>query len=114
MSIQYSDNLVMLNAVVATTTSEAFDVSKRQLISIQFIASGGTSVFTIDASNDGVNWVTSIAFLDSASTATGTSVVSKSVASTTALATVNPSFRFIRVVATLASGTATAVLESKG
>ena len=114
MSIQFSDNVTMLDAVAATTTSETFDISKRQLVSIQFIADTGLSVFTIDASNDGTNWVTGIAFLDSKATATGTSVTSKSVSSSTAMAIVNPSFRYIRVVATYTSGTASAVLESKG
>lgn len=114
MSIQYTDNIKIIDAVATTTTSDAYDISKRQLATIQFIAAGGTTVYTVDASNDGTNWVTGIAFLDSKATATGTSVVSKSVASTTELAYITCGFRYIRVVATVSSGTATAILHTEG
>ena len=114
MSLPFTDNVIVINAVGATTTSEAYDISKRQQVTVQFISAGGTSVFTIDASNDGTNWITGISFLDAKATTVGTYVVSKSVASTTEGARVTPGFRFIRVVATWTSGTATAVLECAG
>ncbi len=114
MGIPYTDNITVLNAVGATTTSNGYDVSKRQLISIEFITSGGTSSFSIDVSNDNVNWITSIAFQDVQSTTPSTLVTSKSVASGTAGAIVPPNFAYIRVVATWTSGTATAIIESKG
>lgn len=53
----------MLNAVVATVANTAalkYDVSKRALKSIQFVASGitsGSGAFGVEISNDGVNWV---------------------------------------------------------
>jgi hypothetical protein len=113
-SIQFTDNIKMLDAVTSTTTSEMVDVSKRQQIIIQFIAAGGTSVFTINVSNDGTNWITGIAFLDSAATAVGTYVTSKSVASTIAAAIVTPGWRYLTVTATRSSGSATAVLQAGG
>ena len=119
MGITYTDQVKMHDAITATATSQAFDVSKRQLVSIQFICNGyhsGSGVFTIDASDDGVNWVTGIAFLDSKATATGTSVVSKTVSSASAqLAIVPPNYAYIRVVCTISgTGTYTATLEAKG
>lgn len=116
MSILYTDNLTVLNGVGATTTSLAFDVSKRQLVGVEFITAGGTSVFSVDISNDGTNWVTSVAFMDAQSTTPTTYVTSKSVASGNAYAVLSSllPFRFIRVVATWTSGTATAILQTAG
>ena len=114
MSLPYTDNIKMLNAVGATTTSDAYDISKRQQCSVQFITAGGTSAFSLDVSNDGVNWITGVAFLDAKATATGTSILTKSVASSTEGAIVKTGFRFIRVVATWTSGTATAILQNAG
>lgn len=114
MSIQYTENQTIISAVGATTTSSAYDISKRQLVTCQFISAGGTSVFTVDVSNDGTNWVTGVAFMDALATASTTFVTSKSVASTTAGAVITPGFRYIRVVATWTSGTATAVLQTAG
>jgi hypothetical protein len=115
MSIPHTDNEpTVLNAVVQTTTSSAYDISRRQQATVQFITVGGTSVFSIDVSNDGTNWITGVAFLDAKATAVGTYIVSKSVASTTEGAIITPGFRFIRVVATWTSGTATAILQAGG
>ena len=119
MSIQYSDNVKMHDAIKATATSEAFDVSKRQLVSIQFICNlyaSGSGVFTIDASNDGVHWVTGISFLDAKATAVGTQVVSKTITSTSSeLAIVNPSYKLLRVVATITgTDSYSVILQSKG
>jgi hypothetical protein len=114
MSLPFTDNITVIDAVAATTTSAAYDVSKREQITLHFITAGGTSVFSVDASNDGTNWVTGIAFKDATQTTGSTLAVSKSVASSTAGAIVPAGFRYIRVVATYTSGTATAVLESAG
>ncbi len=62
MSIVYSDNIALLNAVTATvanTDSTPFDVSKRQLKSIQFgvVTTSGTAAFGVEVSNDGTNWI---------------------------------------------------------
>ena len=114
MSLPYTDNIKVLDAVGATTTSSAYDISKRQQVTLQFITAGGTSVFSVDVSNDGTNWITSVAFLDAKQTAVGTFVTSKSVASGTEGAVITPGFRFIRVVATWTSGTATAILQNGG
>ena len=115
MGIPYTDTFTAISAVVATTTSGGYDISKRQKIAVQFIAAGGSSVFTIDMSNDGTNWITGVAFLDAAATTgTGTYVTSKSVSSTTAGAIITPGFKYMRVVATWTSGTATAIIECGG
>ena len=114
MSLPYTDNITMISAVGQTTTSDAYDISKRQQVTFQFISAGGTSVYTIDVSNDGTNWITGVAFLDAKATASTTLVVSKSVASTTEGAYLKTGFRFVRVVATWTSGTATAIMEAAG
>lgn len=49
----------LLDAVVATTTSEGFNIGDRTKQSLQFICanrSSGNGVFTVDVSNDGTNW----------------------------------------------------------
>ena len=119
MSIQFSDNVKMHDAITATATSEAFDVSKRQLVSIQFICNGyhsGSGVFTIDASDDGVNWVTGISFLDAKATAQATNVVSKTITATSSeIAIVNPCYKLIRVVVTITgTDSYSVVLMAKG
>ena len=63
MSLPYTDNKNILNAVtasVANTDASYEDVSKRQLKSIQFTCSAHTSgngAFGVEVSNDGTNWV---------------------------------------------------------
>lgn len=63
MSLPFTDNFSVLpatSASVANTAATAFDVSKRQLKSIQFTASAitsGNGAFGVEVSNDGVNWV---------------------------------------------------------
>ena len=120
MSIQYSDNATMLDAVASTTTSEIYDVSKRQLVSIQFTAttySSGSGTFSISASNDGTNFVSNVAFLDAVSTTPTTLVIQKAITATATpgIAILNPSFRYIKVTCTVAgTGTYTATLEAKG
>ena len=105
----------MIDGVGGTTTSSAYDISRRQLVTVQFIASE-QSVFTIDVSNDGSHWITSVAFLDSkATTGGGTFVTSKTVtAAASEGAIITPGFRYIRVVSTPAGGTGTAILQAAG
>jgi hypothetical protein len=120
MSIQFSNSETMLDAVATTTTSEIWDVSKRQLLSVEFVAntySSGSGTFSISVSNDGVNFVSNIAFLDATAIATGTSVTQKAISATAtpAMAIIDPSFRYIKVTCTVAgTGTYSAFLESKG
>lgn len=119
MSLPYTDNITAISAVSTTTTSLGYDVSKRQQISVQFIAasiSSGNGVFTIDGSNDNVNWVTGISFQDSKATASTTWVTSKTISSNgTEAAYVKPGFRLIRVKVTFASdGVYTAIIQNAG
>jgi len=51
----------LLDAVVASTTGNGEDVSQRKKMSVQFTAAdivAGNGVFTIEVSNDNVNWIT--------------------------------------------------------
>lgn len=63
MSLPFTDNFTVLGPTaitVANTSALRFDTSKRQLKSIQFIASGitsGNGAFGVEISNDGTNWV---------------------------------------------------------
>ena len=73
--------LVPLNGVTVTTTSDPSKSNVENLIalSVQFTCTGHTSgngVFSVDVSNDGVNWATSIALIDAASTTPSTRVTS--------------------------------------
>ncbi len=116
----YTDNVVLLNAVTVTTTSIVQDVSMREQISLVFTCASHTSgngVFSVDASNDGANWVTSIAMVDATSTASTTYVTSKTLSSNTSAAVYLPlfPFRYLRVVCTVTTdGAYTAVMESQG
>jgi hypothetical protein len=105
MSIIYTSNPTLLNAVTTTTTSQAFDISKRQQITFEFLCASHTSgngVFTVDVSNDGVNWITSVALQDAQSTASGTWVASQTLsANGTKGAYLQTGWRFCRVVCTV-------------
>ncbi|MES2006911.1 MAG: hypothetical protein V4436_02250 [Patescibacteria group bacterium] len=122
MSIPYTTNVRMLDAVTVDTTSQAFDVSKRQQITIQLICANHTSgngVFTVDATNDDVannNWVTGISFRDAKATASTTWVVSETLsANGNAGIYVPGGWRFIRVVLDVTTdGTYTAIMENGG
>jgi len=117
---QYTDNIIALNAVTTTTTSSAYDMSKREQIGITFTCTGhssGNGVFTVDGSNDGTNWVTGLAFQDATSTAATTWVTSKTLSSNTTAGIFIPYFAFklIRVVCTVTTdGSYTAVIEASG
>lgn len=119
MSIPYTTNVVALSGVTADTTSDSFDVSKRQQITVQFICANHTSgsgAFSIDASNDGTNWITGIAFQDATATASTTWVTSKTLnANGSAGAYVKGGWRFIRVVVDQTTdGTYTAIIQNGG
>lgn len=117
MSIPFTTNATAISAVGATTTSDPYDVSKRQQITVQFLASGittGNGVFTVDASNDGTNWITGIAFQDATATASTTWVTSKTVsANGTAGAYVKSGWRLIRVKVTFTTdGVYSAIIQN--
>ena len=116
---QYTDNFTPINAVTATTTTKAFDVSKREMLSFVFLATGisaGNGVLTIDASNDGTNWITGIAFADATATASTTYVVSKTLSSNTTAAGYLPfcPWQYVRFVVTRTTdGTYSVFAEAK-
>jgi hypothetical protein len=119
MSIQFTTNAVMLDAVTADTTSDAFDVSKRQQITVQFVCAdhgSGNGIFTIDGSNDGTNWVTGISYRDAKATASSTWITSTTLsANGTQAAFVPAGFRFIRVALDRTTdGTYSAILQNGG
>jgi hypothetical protein len=119
MAIPYTDNITALSAVTSTTTSDAYDISKRQQATVQFVCANRTSgngVFTIDGSNDGTNWVTGIAFLDATQTTVATFVTSKTLnADGTAGAYITTGFRMIRVKVTRTTdGKYSAIIQNGG
>lgn len=99
---------VLLNAVVATTTSEGVNVENLTHLSFQLIAasiSAGNGAFAIQGSNDGTNW-TALAVIDNLATANTeqlTRVTSKTVSSNIAVFVALEDFmkpKVIRVVLT--------------
>lgn len=59
---RFSTNAVMVDASSVDITANTIlaDVSMRTKMSLQFVASGvssGNGVFTVEVSNDGINWV---------------------------------------------------------
>ncbi len=119
MGINFSTNVKMLDAVTADTTSEAFDVSKRQQITIQFICANHTSgsgAFTVDASNDGTNWITGISFRDSKATASTTWITTVTLNTNGSAGVYVPSgWQYIRVVLDQTTdGTYSAIMENGG
>ena len=51
---------ILLNAVVATTTSNPFNIEGLKRVGLQFLAASitsGNGVFTVDGTIDGINWV---------------------------------------------------------
>lgn len=111
-----------INAITATgtTTGTVLDMSMREQISAVFTCAAhasGNGVFSIDASDDGTNWVTGIAFVDATSTNSTTYVTSKTLSSNTSAAVYLPffPFRFMRVVlAVTTDGTYTATVSAQG
>lgn len=130
MGLPYTENIVALNAVtasVANTSAPPIDVSKRQKLSIQFIASGivaGSGAFGIEVSNDGVNWVVYNRLINNL-VETNTQSDAKSAAPTFNVGTGNGTsmyffpdddyFRYVRVFVTVVTdGTYSAVLQGAG
>lgn len=119
MSIPFTTNVPAINAVTTTTTSDGFDVSQRQQITVQFIAASittGNGVFSIDASNDGTNWITGISFQDALATASTTWITSKTLTTnSTAGVYVKAGWRFIRIKCVVTSdGTYTGIIQNGG
>ena len=87
MSIPFTTQVTMLDAVTVDTTSSGFDVSKRQQIAIIFKAASitsGNGIFTIDGSTDGTNWVAGLAMQPATTTTSpGTYVTSVTLSSNT-------------------------------
>lgn len=78
--------LPLLTAVTTTTTSDPSkgNVENLSMVSVQFTCTGhasGNGVFTVDISNDGINWATSVALIDAASTTPSTRVTSVTLSS---------------------------------
>ena len=118
----FSGSAVGINALTNTgvNTGTMLDVSMREQIGIIITCANhaaGNGVFTVDASNDGTNWVTGIAVLDATQTTSTTYVVSKTLSSNTTGGFYIPffAFKFIRVnVNVTTDGTYTATLMSRG
>lgn len=119
---RFTDNAPVLNAVVATTTSAAQDVSMRVKFSLQFIATSVTSgngVFTVDVSNDGTTWTpynrltTNATNTNAQFDARVASVTLSSNGSQFAFFPVGDHFRYLRVTATRTTdGTYSAILQT--
>lgn len=112
----------MLNAVTATTTSAGYDVGDRYNKSIQVFATGitsGNGVFTVDVSNDDVNW-TAYNRINSNVTNTNTQtdarVASVTLSSNTSAMILIPDgdhFNYVRITCTRTTdGTYSAVLSA--
>ena len=101
---------VLINAVTATTTSDAVEVGNHKDISFQVTSAGvtsGTGTLSVDVSNDGTNWETDVAFISSISTTPATHIVSLATAGNadTKFAFMGQDFsaKFIRVKLTFAT-----------
>lgn len=121
MSIPFSTNIAAIDASTADKTSEWIDVSKRQQICVQFVASAitsGNGVFTIDGTNDETRTaiVTGLAFQDAQATASATWITSKTLSSNTSAAGYLPGgFRYIRVKVDMTTdGTYSAIVQNGG
>lgn len=128
MSLPYSDNFVVLpatQATVANTAAKIFDVSKRQLKSIQFTAStisGDNGAFGVEVSDDGSNWIVYnrlISNLTNTNAQTDTRVAAPTLSSNTSQIYFFPTsdyFRYIRVfvTASASAGTYTATMQCAG
>jgi hypothetical protein len=127
MSINYTDNYNLLNAVtasVANTASTVVDTSKRQLKSIQFTCSGHTSgngAFGIEVSNDGTNWVVYNRLISNVTNTNGqfdTRVAAPTLSTNTSSIYFFPTsdlFRYLRAFVTVTTdGVYTATLQTAG
>lgn len=100
---------ILLNGVVATTTSDPFNVETFSKVGLQFLAaavSTGNGVFTVEGTIDGINWVALSVLIDNAANTNVqglTRVASKTLSSNTSVLVWLDSFlglRAIRVVVT--------------
>ena len=124
MSIIYTSNDTVLAATSSSVTNSnaiVYDCSKRQLKSIQFIASGitsGNGAFGVEVSNDGTNWVVYNRLIPNV-TNTNSQNDTRTAAPTLSASTssifffpVGDYFRYIRVFVTRTTdGTYSAVLQ---
>lgn len=99
----------LLNAVTATTTSNAFEIGSAVGVSLQFVASAvssGNGVFTVLVSNDGVNYIAYnrlISNVTKTNAQTDTHVASVTLSSDTnamAFIPASDAIKFIKVVVT--------------
>ena len=100
----------LLNGVLVTTTSDAFEVGSATGVSLQFVASAissGNGVFTVLVSNDGVNYIAYNRLVSNVTNTNGqtdTRVASVTLSSNTNAVVFIPAsdaFKFIKVVATV-------------
>ncbi len=119
---RFTTNSLALDAVAATTTSAAIDVSMRVKLSLQFVASAitsGNGVFTVEVSNNGTNWVaynrltTNVTNTNAQFDARVASVTLSSNTSSIVFFPVGDYFRYIRVIATVTTdGAYSAILQT--
>lgn len=118
---RHTNNVVMLDAVTADTTSDPVDVSMRKKFSLQFIAdvTSGNGVFTVEISNDGTNWVqynrltTNVTNTNAQTDTRVASVTLNSDSSAFVFFPVGDHFRLLRVkVDETTDGAYTAILQS--
>ena len=115
---QFTDNVTLLDAVTATTTSATFDISKRSRVGIVLLAASitsGSGIFTVDLSNDGTNWIQMAAMQDAQATASTTWVTSKTLNANTTAGLLLPrnGWKAIRInVVRATDGAYTAIMES--
>ena len=113
--------ITLLNAVTATTTGTAVDVSSLENLSLQFTASGissGNGVFTVKVSVDGTNFVAYNMLIDNVTNTNAqnnTRVPSKTLSSNTSvivgLDSLSIGFKAIQVICTVTTdGSYTATL----
>ncbi len=127
MSLPYTDSINVLNAVTATianTDAIYYDVSKRQLKSIQFTCANHTSgngAFGVEVSNDGANWIVYNRLIDNLTNTnvqTDTRVAAPTLNTNTSKIYFFPTsdlFRYIRVFVTVTTdGEYTATLQTAG
>lgn len=127
MSVQFTSNDAVLpatSATVANTAALVLDVSKRQLKSIQFTASGitsGNGVFGVEVSNDGTNWIVYnrlISNVTNTNAQTDTRVAAPTLSTNTSSIYFFPTsdlFRYMRVFVTRTTdGTYSATVQSAG
>lgn len=119
---RFTTAAIPLDAVVVTTTSDAFDVSMREKLSLQLTAAGitsGNGVFEVLVSNDGTNFVTYNRLTTNVANTnaqTDTRVASVTLNSNTSVMVFFPigdHFRYIKVKVTRTTdGTYSAVLSA--